>query len=323
MRRCSAARCSNTIVTRICRFCTKVRLEIRMIPTLRSMIVALLLTVTVLVGGFGLFAAFRVNHEPLARLPVAATPFQLASIDSAPRALSFAPDQPRLETNEGLRAVTTAMSPTDPDQTAAPTPPPAIPEEAAEQTPGSEQVAMAPVLEPTATEPANNPASSPVPTPASSPGPTDVADAAASSSATPQPQTTEIAAPVVESPQPGPEVTAASPPVTAQPEIVTVTGSITEMPPQQAAVPATRALIKPAVTSANLQKAAREMANRKRLAAMRRAQRARVAARAQAANQISGFGQANFQSASGFQSAQFGIGGPFVSPPSAAARRQN
>src|SRR5580698_1048840 len=85
----------------------------RMIPTIRSMLVATLLTMTALVGGFGLFAAFRVNHEPLARLPVAATPFQLASIDAAPRALSFAPDQPRLESSEALRAVATVVSTPD------------------------------------------------------------------------------------------------------------------------------------------------------------------------------------------------------------------
>ncbi len=112
-----------------------------MIPTIRSMIVAVLLTVTVLVGGFGLFAAFRVNHGPLARLPVAATPFQLASIDGAPRALSFASDQPRLETTEGLRAVATAMSAHDPDQTDAPEPPPAVPVDDAVHQSAPERVA--------------------------------------------------------------------------------------------------------------------------------------------------------------------------------------
>jgi hypothetical protein len=90
-----------------------------MIPTIRSMLVATLLTMTVLVGGFGLFAAFRVNHEPLARLPVAATPFQLAFVDAAPRALSFAPDQPHLESSEALRAVATAVSAPDSDEVAA------------------------------------------------------------------------------------------------------------------------------------------------------------------------------------------------------------
>jgi hypothetical protein len=285
-----------------------------MIPTIRSIIVAVLLTVAVLVGGFGLFAAFRVNHEPLARLPVAATPFQLASIDGAPRALGFASDQPRLETNEGLRAVATVVSTRDADQTDAPASPPAVPvDEAAHQTEpvaAPEHVATAPVLDSAPTDPPNDPASSPVPI--------DVS--AAPASATMPPEISETPAPAAEPPQLEAAVAAASPPVMAQPETVTVTGSIAEMPPQQAAAPVTAAPITPAAT-------ARAIANRKRIAALRRVHRARVVARALAANQNSanrnsGFGQANFQSASGFQSAQSGIGGPFVSPP-AAARRQN
>jgi hypothetical protein len=303
-----AARYSKTIVTRISPVLHKGALGTRMIPTIRSMIVAVLLTVTVLVGGFGLFAAFRVNHEPLARLPVAATPFQLASIDGAPRALNFASDQPRLETTEGLRAVATAMSPLDPDQTDAPAPPPAVPVDDAVHQGAPERVATAPVPDPTATQPPNNPASSPVGT--------DVATAPPSAAA--RPETSETPAPAAETPPPEAAVAAASPPLTSQPETITVTGSVTEMPPQQAASPVTAAL----TTAAELQDTAREIANRKRLATLRRAHRARVAARAQAVNQNSGFGQANFQSASGFQSAQSGIGGPFVSPPS-AARRQN
>src|SRR5215471_5562658 len=112
-----------------------------MIPTIRSMIVAVALTMTVLVGGFGLFAAFRVNHEPLARLPVAATPYQLASIDAAPRALSFAPSASRLESSEGLRAVETAMAPHDADQPdAAAAPVVAAADDTAEGA-GSERVA--------------------------------------------------------------------------------------------------------------------------------------------------------------------------------------
>src|ERR1700722_11538944 len=116
MRRCS----SRAISKYNCDACfagfAQGALGTRMIPTIRSMLVAVLLTMTVLVGGFGLFAAFRVNHEPLARLPVAATPFQLASIDGAPRALSFASDQPHLEATDALRAGATVVSAHDTDQ---------------------------------------------------------------------------------------------------------------------------------------------------------------------------------------------------------------
>jgi hypothetical protein len=299
-----------TIVTRISPVLPKGALGTRMIPTIRSMIVAVLLTVTVLVGGFGLFAAFRVNHEPLARLPVAATPFQLASIDGAPRALSFTSDQPRLETTEGLRAVAAAVAPVDPDQTDAPAPPLAVPvDDVAPQTaPLPERLATATVSDATATEPPDNPAPSPVAT--------DVA--AAPPSAAAQLETSETLAPAAETPPPEAAVAAASPPSTSQPETVAVTGSITEMPPQQAGSPVTAA----PKTSADRQETAREIPNRKRLAALRHTHRARVAARAQAPIQNNGFGQTNFQSASGFQSAQSGIGGPFVSPPP-AARRQN
>jgi hypothetical protein len=82
-----------------------------MIPSVRSMIVALVLAVIALSGGFGMFAAFRVNHDPLARLPAATTPMQLVTHDPAPQALSFASEQSfgsRFELNEALIAITTA-----------------------------------------------------------------------------------------------------------------------------------------------------------------------------------------------------------------------
>jgi hypothetical protein len=282
-----------------------------MIPTVRSMIVAVLLTVTVLVGGFGLFAAFRVNHEPLARLPVAATPFQLASIDGAPRALSFAPDQPHLEATDALRAVATAVSPHDTDQaeTVASAATGYTDTTADNVTP--QRVATAPVQDVvTAAVRPDNSASSVVPADAI---------AAAPPADTAQPKPAEVAAvPAAETEQPQTAKAPAPAGETTPPETAIVTGSITELPPQDVSAPQATAPAPPAAP----QETARQIANRKRLAALRRAQRARIAARAQATNDISGFGQANFQSASGFQSAQSGIGGPFVSPPS-AARRQN
>jgi hypothetical protein len=49
-----------------------------MFPDLRQMVAAVLASIMVLICGFGLFAAFRISHEPLSRLP-SATSLQLAA----------------------------------------------------------------------------------------------------------------------------------------------------------------------------------------------------------------------------------------------------
>jgi hypothetical protein len=50
-----------------------------MFPTLRLLIGALFASVIALCGGFGVFAAFRVNHEPLGRLPADTGALQLVA----------------------------------------------------------------------------------------------------------------------------------------------------------------------------------------------------------------------------------------------------
>ena len=50
-----------------------------MFPNVRLMIVAMFASVVALSCGFGVFAAFRINHEPLARLPAAATSLRFAA----------------------------------------------------------------------------------------------------------------------------------------------------------------------------------------------------------------------------------------------------
>ena len=291
------------------------------------MIVATLLTVTALVGGFGLFAAFRVNHEPLARLPVAATQFQLASVDSAPRALNFAPEPPRLEASAALRAVATAVSVHDPDQAETAVPLAATPSETvatsgdATNVAAPERVATGSAPDVAPAEPSNRPASSPalsdtvaarIPSETAPPQTTEVAAIPATEKE--QQPTADIAAAAPEATPPA-AVAAAAPPETAQPAaVVAVTESIAELPPQEAAAPKTAALPTPVQPPDT----ARQIANRKRLAALRRARRARLAARAQAANEFSGFGQANFPSGSSFQTAQSGLGGTFGSTTAAA-----
>jgi len=55
-----------------------------MFPNVRLQIVALFVSVLALSFGFGVFAAFRVNHEPLARIPASVAPLQLAPENAAP-----------------------------------------------------------------------------------------------------------------------------------------------------------------------------------------------------------------------------------------------
>ncbi len=327
----------NPVVARVWPVLHQGALGDRMIPTIRSMIVATLLTVTVLVGGFGLFAAFRVNHDPLARLPVATTPFQLASVDSAPRALNFAPEPPRLEASAALRAVATAVSVHDPDQAETAVPLAAAPAEAAAPSGDAtsvaapERVALGSPPDVPPAELANQPASSPLPAdPVAASPPADPVAAPAPAETAP-PQTTAVAAvaatenaqqPIADGSAAAPEATppaaaAAAAPETAQPDaVVAATESIAEMPPQEPTAAKTAARVTRAQPDT-----ARQIANRKRLAALRRARRARLAARAQPANEFSGFGQANFQSNAGFQTAQSGISETF-GPTTAVARRQ-
>jgi hypothetical protein len=59
-----------------------------MSPNFRLMIAAVAASVVALSCGFGVFAALRVNHEPLARLPPATAPLQKAP---APALLSARP----------------------------------------------------------------------------------------------------------------------------------------------------------------------------------------------------------------------------------------
>lgn len=54
-----------------------------MFPNMRLLVGALLASVVVLCGGFAVFAAFRVNHEPLSRLPADTVALQLVANETA------------------------------------------------------------------------------------------------------------------------------------------------------------------------------------------------------------------------------------------------
>ena len=62
-----------------------------MFPNVRLLIAAVVASVVALSCGFAMFAAFRVNHEPLSRLATGAAPLQLAAGNLPPPAASPGP----------------------------------------------------------------------------------------------------------------------------------------------------------------------------------------------------------------------------------------
>ena len=65
-----------------------------MFPNVRLMIAAMLASVVALVCGFGMFAVFRVSHEPLARSPAAAASLRLVADNAAYSSTSLASSVP-------------------------------------------------------------------------------------------------------------------------------------------------------------------------------------------------------------------------------------
>ncbi len=304
-----------------------------MIPTFRSMILATLLTLMALVGGFGLFATFRVNHEPLAQLPTSATPFALANNDVPPRALSFASEPSfgsRLEGNAALVAINTvSMSGDNPSSAnAGESPSAAVAPDSFNDSPPATATAVDTKAE-GASPPVASKEADPKTDDASPPATVAELDPKADSAAPPQPDAMIAAAPQTAAVEPtsdqaNNQAAAIAPAVeNSQPE---------SAPPDAASpanpAPTVTAAITPTATAtaapADEQVSAREITKRKRLAAARRARRARALAAAQPANQNSLFSQANFQSPAqtSSQPAQQAVGGPFVPAP-AKARRQN
>jgi hypothetical protein len=79
-----------------------------MFPNVRLQIVALFVSIVALTCGFGVFAAFRVNNEPLGRLPSVTAPLQLVADDPRPAgSVSWgAPFGSRFRLSEAQAAVT-------------------------------------------------------------------------------------------------------------------------------------------------------------------------------------------------------------------------
>jgi hypothetical protein len=123
-----------------------------MFPNVRLMIAAMVASVVALSCGFAMFAAFRVNHEPLSRLATGAAPLQLAAGNSIPSAAMPATAESfgvRFPLNQaGITGAAAGASPPEPDHETNAAPPsavartaPAEPETGAAEPPALEQPA--------------------------------------------------------------------------------------------------------------------------------------------------------------------------------------
>jgi hypothetical protein len=262
-----------------------------MIPSIRSMIAAILLAVAALVGGFGVFAEFRVNHDP-ARLATATFPLRLVADDETrPAGVADHSFGSGLQVSEApLADVTPALSFANADRPDATGPSGAVVDPAAGTDAVAQSAAAAPPPETVAT--------------------------VTSSDQPPQAQATAEVAPLEtlaagtpdDQPPPAQAATEA-----AAPEIA-ATGA-----PDDQAVPAPQTAAPAAAVRAatvEQQDTARKAAPRKRLAAVRRFRRTRATAVAQSDGSYNAFPQP------GFQTAPTAVGGPFVRPPK-AKRGQN
>jgi hypothetical protein len=77
-----------------------------MFPNIRLMVVAILAAIAGIGSGLGLFATFRVNHEPLARLAEGSPPLQLAFENRALGSDARAPLEARLPVNRAAKLIT-------------------------------------------------------------------------------------------------------------------------------------------------------------------------------------------------------------------------
>ena len=85
-----------------------------MLPNVRLMIAATLASVVALICGFGMFAVFRVSHDPFARLPAATAPLQLVAGNAAKSAAGFTSGEPfdrRFQVKASPDAATQANAP--------------------------------------------------------------------------------------------------------------------------------------------------------------------------------------------------------------------
>ncbi|MGB9391495.1 MAG: hypothetical protein WCB70_16110 [Xanthobacteraceae bacterium] len=109
-----------------------------MFPNIRLMVVAILAAIAGIGSGLGLFATFRVNHEPLARLAEGSAPLQLAFDNLALGSDARAPLEARLPVNDAAKAISVPVIIAIPSPA---TPSPATPSPAAEQAEANSTIA--------------------------------------------------------------------------------------------------------------------------------------------------------------------------------------
>src|SRR5690242_12830911 len=76
-----------------------------MFPNVRLTVVAILATIAGIGCGLGLFATFRVNHEPLARLAEGSPPLQLGLDKLGFNSLARAPLEARLPVSDAAKVI--------------------------------------------------------------------------------------------------------------------------------------------------------------------------------------------------------------------------
>ena len=109
-----------------------------MFPNIRLMVVAILAAIAGIGSGLGLFATFRVNHEPLARLAEGSAPLQLAFDNPALGSDARASLEARLPVNDAAKAISVPVIIATPSSA---TPSPATPSPAAEQAEANSTIA--------------------------------------------------------------------------------------------------------------------------------------------------------------------------------------
>ena len=137
-----------------------------MLPNVRLMIAATLASVVALICGFGMFAVFRVSHDPFARLPAATAPLQLVAGNAAKSAAGFTSGEPfdrRFQVKASPDAATQANAAAAAPELRA-TSEPRVEPEAAPAMPAQSAAATPEEIPPAAGEPTEQPSGPTAPT---------------------------------------------------------------------------------------------------------------------------------------------------------------
>jgi hypothetical protein len=125
-----------------------------MFPNVRNLVVAMVASVAALSCGFGVFAAFRVNHEPLSRLSSVTAPLQLVADNAAATPIVIVSGA---SPGPGFRLEAAQVRVAVPDGTEVEREPRDVPVNPAAVAPGSKPKAGASARHPTDSEPVSTP----------------------------------------------------------------------------------------------------------------------------------------------------------------------